>query len=70
MLRKGNWKILNVDRPFPIANFTLHNLNSDLAEQVDLKGQNPERYAEMLEEWEKFSERVGVILPFPTPKKD
>lgn len=65
MLRKGNWKILNVDRPFDIKNFSLHDLNSDLAEQVDLKQENPEIYTEMLLEWEKFAERVGVILPVP-----
>lgn len=65
MLRKGNWKILNVERPFDIKNFSLHDLNSDLAEQVDLKQENPEIYTEMLLEWEKFAERVGVILPIP-----
>lgn len=70
MLRKGNWKILNVDRPFQIENFSLYDLQTDLAEQIDLKEQHPEKYREMLAEWEKFTERVGVILPVPTAKKD
>ena len=65
MLRKGNWKILNVDIPFQIENFALYDLSTDLAEQVDLKDQNPEKYQEMLAEWGKFTERVGVILPVP-----
>jgi arylsulfatase A-like enzyme len=70
MLRKGNWKILNVNRPFQIENFALYDLQTDLAEQIDLREQHPEKYLEMLVEWEKFTERVGVILPVPTAKKD
>lgn len=68
MLRKGKWKILNVDRPFQLENFALYDLSTDLAEQVDLKDQNPEKYQEMLEEWQKWSQNVGVILPTPKSK--
>ncbi|MFC3879750.1 arylsulfatase [Algoriphagus namhaensis] len=69
MLRKGKWKILNVDYPFQIENFALYDLSTDLAEQVDLKDQNPEKYQEMLAEWEKWSQNVGVILPTPRSQK-
>ena len=68
MLRKGDWKILNTERPFNLDNFQLYNLRSDLAEQVDLKDQNSEKYQEMISEWEKWSKNVGVILPFPKSK--
>ena len=68
MLRKGDWKIVNTERPFNLDNFQLYNLRSDLAEQVDLKDQNSEKYQEMISEWEKWSKNVGVILPFPKSK--
>jgi arylsulfatase len=68
MIRKGDWKIVNIERPFQIENFQLINLKSDLAEQVDLKDSYPVKYQEMLEEWERFSKEVGVVIP--TPKKE
>jgi arylsulfatase A-like enzyme len=70
MLRKGNWKILNISRPFQVENFELYDLNADLAEQRDLKNQYPEKYQEMLGEWENFTTRVGIILPLPTAEND
>jgi len=70
MLRKGNWKILNTTRPFQLDNFQLYNLSTDLAEQIDLKDQEPAKHQEMLGEWEKFTNRVGIILPTPTAKND
>lgn len=68
MIRKGDWKILNIERPFDLANFQLFNMNADLAEQNDLKGSYPEKYQEMLAEWESFSKEVGVVIP--TPKSE
>jgi len=40
----------------------------DLAEQIDLKESYPEKYQEMLAEWESFSKEVGVVIP--TPKSE
>lgn len=68
MIRKGDWKILNIERPFLLENFQLINLKSDLAEQIDLKDSYPEKYQEMLAEWASFSKEVGVVIP--TPKKE
>ena len=68
MIRKGDWKIVNIDRPFLLGNFRLYNLKSDLAEKNDLTGTFPEKYQEMLGEWEKFSKEVGVVIP--TPKEE
>jgi arylsulfatase A-like enzyme len=65
MIRKGDWKILNIERPFQVENFQLINLKTDLAEQNDLKGSYPEKYQEMLAEWESFSKEVGVVIPTP-----
>jgi arylsulfatase len=68
MIRKGDWKILNIERPFLLENFQLIDLKSDLAEQIDLKESYPEKYQEMLAEWASFSKEVGVVTP--TPKKE
>ncbi|OOG70573.1 arylsulfatase [Algoriphagus sp. A40] len=67
MLRKGNWKLLNNTTPFEKSNFELHNLSQRLDEQVDLKDQYPVKYQELLKEWEKWSQAVGVRIPTPKP---
>lgn len=65
MIRKGDWKIVNIERPFLLENFQLYNLKSDLAEQNDLTETFPEKYQEMIGEWNKFSKEVGVKTPTP-----
>ena len=65
MIRKGDWKLLNLQRPFDRENFALFNLEEDPSEQTDLREEHPEKYEEMLAEWDAWSERVGVILPYP-----
>ncbi len=51
MIRKGDWKITNIKRPFLEENFKLYNISQDLAELHDLKESEPEKYKELLEEW-------------------
>ncbi|MCS4435234.1 arylsulfatase [Aquiflexum gelatinilyticum] len=65
MLRKGDWKILNTKSPLELKNFGLFNLDTDLSEQQDLKESYPEKYQELLLEWEKYSKKVGVVTPTP-----
>lgn len=65
MLRKGNWKLLITIRPFELKNFELYNLQTDLSEQQDLKETKPEKYQELLLEWDKFSKQVGIVTPTP-----
>ena len=62
-LRKGQWKITNVDRPFRESNFKLFDLSKDLGEQEDLKFVFPEKYSELLREWDDFSREVRLQLP-------
>ncbi len=66
MIRKGDWKITNIDSPFLEENFKLYNLSNDLAELTDLKEREPEKYKELLEEWQKFSKEVNVKIPSPS----
>jgi len=62
MLRKGDWKITNYITPLKVENFGLYNLSEDLGEQHDLRDEEPEKYAEMVAEWERFAREVQ--LPF------
>ncbi len=66
MIRKGNWKITNIRRPFLPENFELYDLSKDLGEQNDLKESEPEKYKELLGEWAKFSAEIKVQVPTPT----
>ncbi|MDT0554347.1 arylsulfatase [Urechidicola vernalis] len=68
MIRKGDWKITNIKRPFLEENFKLYNLSQDLAELHDLKESEPEKYKELLDEWRKFSTEVKVQIPPPSWK--
>jgi arylsulfatase len=66
MIRKGNYKIVNIERPFVKENFKLYNVSMDLAEQNELQESEPQKYLEMLEEWEKFAEENKVQIPTPS----
>lgn len=66
MLRKGNWKITSIERPFKLENFKLYNLGNDLAEMNDLKDLEAEKYQEMMEEWSKFSQEIKMQVPTPS----
>ena len=41
--------------------FALYDLSNDMAETHDLSKSNPEKFEEMLNEWELFIKKVGVI---------
>ena len=69
MIRKGDWKITNLKRPFLEDNFKLYNLSQDLAELNDLKEVEPEKYNELLGEWRKFTEEAGVRIPPPSTEE-
>jgi arylsulfatase A-like enzyme len=66
MLRKGDWKILNISRPFDPSNFELYRLSSDPGEQENLKDKYPDRYNDLLSEWDRFYKEVGIITPTPS----
>lgn len=64
-VRKGDWKLVNTTLPFDESNFELHDLSQDLAEQVNLRDKYPNKYKELLEEWEKYRQEVEVQIPTP-----
>lgn len=63
LLKKGDWKITNIVRPFREENFKLYRLSEDLAEVHDLKDAEPEKYDELIREWRDFSKEIKAQLP-------
>lgn len=60
MIRKGKWKITSFVKPFKVENFQLFDLSTDIGEQVDLQKKFPKKYAELLNDWEKFSTEIKL----------
>lgn len=65
LIRKGDWKLTTIEIPFSTENFKLYNLKIDPGEQTDLKSQYPEKYEELLLEWDNYVKEVGVVIPTP-----
>ncbi len=61
-LKKGKWKITKVEAPFGKSKFALFNLTEDPTESNDLALEYPEKYQELLKEWEQYVNETGVIL--------
>lgn len=65
MLRKGEWKLLNINSPLDPSSFKLYNLKSDPGEQIDLKYEHTRVYENLMQEWHKFYQQVGIVSPTP-----
>ena len=62
-IRVGNWKLINQPPPNGNGDWQLYNLNSDLAEQIDLASAEPQKLTEMLGFWQEYVDRNNVVLP-------
>ena len=62
-VRKGDWKLMSLVRPFDESHFELYNLAEDPGETVDLSRSNPREFNELLEIWRVERRRFGIILP-------
>jgi len=62
-VRKGDYKLLWLVKPFGPEAWQLYNLAKDPGERVDLSGRMPELRNEMIEIWNRYSQETGVILP-------
>jgi len=62
-VRKGDFKLLWLVKPFGPDDWQLYNLAEDPGETVDLSEQWPELRNEMIEIWNRYSQETGVILP-------
>jgi arylsulfatase len=59
---KGNWKILNLPKPFGTGDWELFNLSLDPAESKNLADAHPEKLTELLNDYNEYEKEVGVIF--------
>ncbi len=62
-VRKGDFKLLWLPKPFGIDDWQLYDLSKDPAELNDLSQQLPKIRAGMIEIWKQYAIENGVILP-------
>ena len=62
LIIKGNWKITNISHPFDESSFALYDISKDVGESNDVSKKYPAKFKEMMQEWEAFKKRVGVIV--------
>jgi len=62
-LYKGNWKILYTMPPIGDETWQLFNLAKDIRELNDLSNQFPEKLQELINDYNEYAERVGIIHP-------
>ncbi len=58
---KGDWKILFLAPPYGESEWHLYNLRNDPQELTNLASEHPAKLAEMLAEWDAYSNAVGYI---------
>lgn len=63
LLRKGKWKLTNLDKPFDESNLELFDLQADPGETNNLAAAEPEKYQEMLDLWREERRKLGIVLP-------
>jgi arylsulfatase A-like enzyme len=61
-VRKGPWKLVQIDRPFKEEDFVLFNLDNDLGETTDLKFEFDEKYQELLMLYRDYAKDVQIIV--------
>lgn len=62
-VRKGDWKLVMMPKPYSEGEVQLFDLSNDLGEQHDLSKKQPEKLAEMLALWEQYSKDNNIIIP-------
>ena len=73
--RFGEWKILKMPSPYGTGQWQLYNLKNDLSEQTDLAGEKPDILKELIEKYELYADKNGVVVPdiavgYAKPPKD
>jgi len=62
-VRRGDWKLLSLARPFAEPEFALYDLATDPGETTDLSSRYPERRETMLELWRRERRALHITLP-------
>lgn len=58
---KGRWKITRNQKPHGDGKWRLYDIEQDPGETTDLSTTKPDVFADMLDEYQAYSERVGVL---------
>ncbi|HCM74873.1 MAG TPA: sulfatase, partial [Cytophagales bacterium] len=61
-VRKGNWKLVNLQPPLDNKKLMLFNVAEDLGETKDLSKNNPEKFEELLMDWKDFVKKNEILL--------
>jgi arylsulfatase A-like enzyme len=62
-VRRGRWKISNLEPPIDESAFELFDIEADPGETTNLASTHLDIYREMLELWRTERERLGIVLP-------
>lgn len=62
-VRKGDWKLVMMPRPYSDGEVQLFDLAQDPSERHDLSDQQPEKLAEMLSLWQQYALDNNVVMP-------
>jgi arylsulfatase len=54
---------VNLDPPFDETSYELFNIATDPGETTDLRERDPDRFAAMVELWERKRLELGILLP-------
>lgn len=60
-LRKGDWKIVQANAPWSNGAWELYNVAQDRTESRNLAAQQPQKLAELLEDWKRYVAENGVL---------
>ncbi|HUG39473.1 MAG TPA: arylsulfatase [Longimicrobiales bacterium] len=62
-IRRGPWKLSNLEPPFDETAFELFDVAADPGETTNLTDAHPQVFREMLELWRSERKRLGIVLP-------
>jgi arylsulfatase len=61
-IRKGEYKAVQISKPFGSASWRLFNTESDPGETTDLSATEPAILEELVTAWEQYAKEVGVVV--------